>query len=193
MKLLIFLFAIIQSSFALAKPVCLKGTGEFPYFVYDTDSKLYLGKSGYSDLSLCAKAISTADPRMVCAPSGIEGGSQIFNTTDGLIIIYPTAYFTSVTFCSVAIASTRNGVVCVPHRNGFYPYDILSKKIYGEGSYSSMEFCRYSSLSASENDLFVCSLDRYGQPRVFNRSNNNYVSTSYLSTEECLLSIRGNK
>lgn len=173
---------------ASAFPTCVLGSGEFPFYVYETESKAYLGQSGYRTLDLCKKAVDTRDLRISCAPVIVEGGgSAIVSTLENTVVGYPNAYFTSVEYCSEAIQNTRGGTVCIPTaRGGIALFDFVKGEVIGR-SYSSVQYCKWASLSAAFNELdpYICAMNSHGSTEVFDRQAGRWTGQAFLTSEQC--------
>lgn len=190
--LILLLFSITSQSI----PDCINRGGEFPFWVYDTNSKLFLGVSGYSSLELCQKAINTRHLGMVCAPANTHNGSLygsvIVSTRTGQIIGYENYFFTSVNYCSQAISNIRGNTVCIPSSNGISLFDFNKNQILGK-PYSSVEFCKYASSSASfsNSDPYICTMNSKGSTEILDRNTNLWTGFAFLAAKQCNKYLEG--
>lgn len=184
MSFFIFFFSICSN----AIPLCVQTSGEFPHWVYDTDSKIFLGVSGYRTEDLCLKAIATKDLRIACAPARVPDsfGSVVVKTADGTLVGYENQYYTSVNYCSVAIRYTRGGTICVPSGGKISLVDFVKGQKIGN-DYSSVEYCKWASLSAESfnRDPYICSMNRKGSTEVFHRENNQWMGLAFSKSKDC--------
>jgi len=190
LTLLLGLLLLTVNSFAL--PDCIvEENSEFPYRVYDDESNLKLGTSGYSTMDLCQKAIHTKDFRIVCAPLSKLGevGSVITSTRTGEPVGFKhDPYFTSVDFCSEAINNTRGNTVCVPgpNANVMSLIDFQKNVVLGV-PFSSISFCKWASLSASfsGSDSYICAMNPKGNAEILDRSTGKWTGLPFVKTKEC--------
>lgn len=195
MKTLVIFSSLLMASLSVwALPECIveKGTG-YPYRVYDSESKLALGTSGYLTEALCLKAIQTKDFRIVCAPMSKNGqwGSVITRTATGNTVGFQDNFFTSVEYCSKAIDSTRGDTVCVPGpgagvRSRISLIDFVKGTVIGY-PYSSVEFCKWASLSASftGKDPYICAMNGSGQTEIYNRATGQWQRHWFAKVKDC--------
>lgn len=190
----VFIWLMFVSLSSHAIPTCVEVKGNFPHWVYETTSQLYLGISGYATKALCEKAIRTADPRIACASVNVPGsfGSGIINTANGTLVGYQTNYYASVNFCSTAIGYSRGGTVCIPgpaagNVSNVTLFDFVNWQTIGT-SFSSVEFCKYASLSASASghDPYICAMNSLGNTQIMNRQTAQWFThPNFMRTQEC--------
>lgn len=187
MKILGLFFAIIAFHTASkATMTCSKGEGSYPYWVFNAETQTRIGTSGYSELRYCLKAVRSANSRFVCAPNS-SGGSSVYESRNGLPIGFESAYFTSVDFCSQATLNASDGVICLfRSANEIVPVDYKHEtKVLGQ-AYSSVEFCKYASASASEKDQLVCAMNSKGYTEIFDRVTDQWLDRAFRTSKACV-------
>jgi hypothetical protein len=165
---------------------CTIGGGNFPYWVFNSETNSLIGNSGYSEPEFCSAAIKSSDPSFVCAPNA-KGGSSVYNANNGAILGFDQIYFTSITFCSQAILNVSDKVICLPRSANemvLVDYKGVPKTI-GE-AYSSIEFCKNASASASTRDPYICAMNPKGYTEIFNRGSNIWLGVAFNSVNACL-------
>ena len=149
----------------------------------------------YFDKRVCETAVKTAVGTdtfgVVCATN--PNGSSVYSLHQGTIIANPRFYFNQVTVCALSLQWMRDWVVCVPHEPSSMLYDIRNQRFIGEGNYyNSVEFCKWSSASASSNDSLACGPNR-GGTAVYNRETGGLHSGRFYNrAEDCYRALRGN-